>query len=427
MAKDLHKKFRYRKIKRPLRPLAWIIQQAFKVVSKKRNVKFVYDQSFLPLKKKQVLYICQHTSHDDYMYVLAGVKHLHMHFVCGYQNIFQKYLYTALLHSGVIAKFLYQPDMQATKQILSAAKSGGSIILFPEGIQSTSGSSHPINPATMKLLEKLKLPVVLVKFEGAYLARTRYSTDVKKGKITATFSKLFDPSDFDKFDSDTLYQKLLTEFKYDEFENNKRNRTKFIGKEPNISGLDTIIYKCPHCLGEGVFSTEGDTMTCSSCGFKVRMDEYYDIHAENKFLPFENTDLWYKWQREQIKKEILKDDFSISTKVEIQIINTQKLDNDYSLKVMGEGVLTLNNKELIYQGTYDGQEVTMNFDVKSVYSLVMSLIYKMDLYYKNDYYAFKLLDNKKLMIKWMLAAEEIHNLYDKAWQKVSDEVYDVAQ
>ena len=157
------------------------------------------------------------------------------------------------------------------------------------------------------------------------------------------------------------------------------------------------------------------------------MDEYYDIYPLNKTLPFENTDIWYKWQREQIKKEILKDNFSISTKVEIQIINTQKLDSDYSLKTMGEGKLTLTNKALVYEGSYDGQAVTMNFDVKSVYSLVMSLTYKMDLYYKNDYFSFTLKENKELMIKWMLAAEEIHNLYDLAWQKVSDEVYDVAQ
>ena len=55
----------------------------------------------------------------------------------------------------------------------------------------------------------------------------------------------------------------------------------------------------------------------------------------------------------------------------------------------------------------------------------MSLIYKMDLYYKNEYYSFKLKENKKLMTKWMLAAEEIHNLYDHAWKRVSDEVYDM--
>lgn len=427
MEKDLNKEFKYRKIKRPNPLIAWLIQQAFRCISKGRKVHFDYQESFVPLKKKQVVYLCQHASHDDYIYVLAGIKHLNAHFVCGFQNVFQKFLYTILKHSGVIAKFLYQPDMQATKQILQACKNGGSLILFPEGIQSTSGSSHPINPATMKLLEKLKLPVVLVKIQGAYFTRTRYSTDIKKGKITVSFSKLFDQSDFENNTSDELYEKMLKEFKYDEFALNKVNRIAYKGKKPNIFGLNTIIYKCPHCLGEGVFSTDGDTMTCSNCGFKVRMDEYYDIHAENMTLPFENTDIWYKWQREQIKKEILKDNFSISTKVEIQIINTQKLDSDYSLKTMGEGKLTLTNKALVYEGSYDGQAVTMNFDVKSVYSLVMSLTYKMDLYYKNDYFSFTLKENKELMIKWMLAAEEIHNLYDLAWQKVSDEVYDVAQ
>jgi hypothetical protein len=53
----------------------------------------------------------------------------------------------------------------------------------------------------------------------------------------------------------------------------------------------------------------------------------------------------------------------------------------------------------------------------------MSLQYDLDLYYKSSYYNFKLLENEKQVAKWMVAAEEIHNLYDPTWKKVSDEVY----
>lgn len=427
MAKDFHKDFKYRKIKKPNSLLAGVVRFALRRISKGRNVNFVYDQSFLPYKKQQVVYLCQHTSRDDFIYVSAGLPHTNVHYICGYQNIFNKTLYPLLKRLGVIAKYLYQPDMQATKQILQATKRGGSLVLFPEGIQSTSGSSHPINPATLKLLAKLKLPVILVTINGAYFTKPRYSRDIRKGQITVTYSELFSDRDFENLSQEELYQKMLEKFKYNEFEIQKSKRVQFIGKKPNIDGLDNIIYKCPHCLKEGVFSTEGDTMTCSECGFAVRMDAYYDIFAVNKILPFKNTDEWYKWQRQQVNNDIVSDNFVLQSKVEINVLNTQKLDNDYSLITMGEGQLTLTNKGLTYSGSYDGQEVQLFFEAKAVYSLVISLDHDFDLYYKDQYYNFKLLENENLMTKWMLSAEQIHNLYDQSWASVSEEVYNVAK
>ena len=85
--------------------------------------------------------------------------------------------------------------------------------------------------------------------------------------------------------------------------------------------------------------------------------------------------------------------------------------------------MNLTNKGLTYEGTYDGEEVKMFFEAKSVFSLSMSLQYDLDLYYKNNYFNFKFLENEKHVAKWMISAEEIHNLYDDIWKKVSDEVY----
>jgi hypothetical protein len=153
------------------------------------------------------------------------------------------------------------------------------------------------------------------------------------------------------------------------------------------------------------------------------MDEYYDISGVNGVLPFKNIDEWFKWQRRIIAKEVQSDDFCLSTRVKIGKINVKKLDNNYSLLSHGEGVLTLTNKGLTYVGIYDGEEVNMFFEPKQVYSLTMSLNYDLDLYYKNEYFNFKLLQDEKKVAKWMISAEEIHNLYDPIWKKVSEEVY----
>lgn len=422
--RDLHKEFVYRKIKSPNKVLAGIVQLAFRVICKMRKVEFVYDEDYLAMQDKQMLVLCQHRSRMDYIYVYAGLGHTNYNALCGYQNVFQPVIYTLFKHLGIIAKMLYQPDGHATLQLMRAAKQGNSLVVFPEGIQSTSGSTHPINPATIKLLQKLKLPVALVTLKGAYFTRTRYSADVKIGKITAHFTKLFDEADFDHCSKDELYDRLLKAFTYNEFEDFRENPVAFRGKKPNIDGLDNIIYKCPQCEKEHQLFIEGDTMRCAACGFAVGMDEYYRLIPVSGELPFRDHDQWYKWQRSEVAKEVVSNDFAMSIRVRIGRIDVQKLNSNNSIQYYGEGVLTITNQGLTYRGTCDGEEKELFFQAKQVFSLSMSLQYDLDMYYDGKYYNFRLLENHKHMVKWMLAAEEVHNLHDPVWQKASKEVYD---
>lgn len=425
--RDLHNEFVYRKIKKPNKFLAFIVQNAFRVICKQRNVEFVYDKDYLAMEKQQMILLCQHRSRPDYIYVFAGLRHTNFNMLCGYQNVFQPVIYTLFKNLGVIAKMLYQPDSHATLQMVRCAKRGSTLVIFPEGIQSTSGSAHPINPATMKLLCKLKLPVALVTLKGSYFSRPRYSTDVKKGKITAHYSMLFNTEDFENHSSGELYDRFLKAFRYNEFAEHRDDAIPFRGKKPNIDGLDNIIYKCPQCMQEHRLVIEGDTMRCTECGFAIRMDECYRIFPVGGELPFRDIDQWYKWQRKQVAQEILSDGFCLSAPVKIGRVNTRKLGRNYSLQYYGEGTLTLTREGLIYRGTCDGEECERIMHPKQVFSLSISLDYDLDLYYDGKYYNFKLLENQKQMTKWMLAAEEIHNLQDPVWQKASREVYDEDQ
>ena len=424
MKKDLHKDFKLRKIKKPNKLVAFVAQLILKVISKKRGVTFEYDSDYKNYKKQPIVLLSQHMSKDDYIYVFAGSNRQDTHIVMGYQNIFSKYLYGFLKSIGVIAKYLYQPDLTATKQMFEAVKNGGSLALFPEGIQSTSGSSHPVNPATIAFLKKLKIPVILTTLKGAYFTRTRYSTDVKKGKITVSYSTLFTVKDLEELSVEELNKKLLEKFNYNEHDYFKNKNVEFIGKKPNIYGLDNIIYKCPHCGAEYKFKVEGENMLCLDCGFEVTMNNRYAMSAVNKDLPFENFDKWYKWQRNVIREEVKSDDFMLKSQITLCTLNTEKLDNNLSKKEIGEGELTLTNKGLTYVGTKNGEQVSMFFDAKNVYSLTITLKQALDLYYKNDYYYFKLKTNGNQVTKWMLASEEIHNLYDDVWRTASEQVYE---
>ena len=106
-----------------------ILRFVFKIISKRRNVEFVYTDEFKKIKKSQAIYLCQHKSNLDYVYIFAGIKNLDFHVLCGYQNVFQKSLYKPLKSAGVIAKMLYQPDVQVTMQMFQAIKRGGSLVI----------------------------------------------------------------------------------------------------------------------------------------------------------------------------------------------------------------------------------------------------------------------------------------------------------
>ena len=48
----------------------------------------------------------------------------------------------------------------------------------------------------------------------------------------------------------------------------------------------------------------------------------------------------------------------------------------------------------------------------------------MEFYHNNDYYMFFPDGKDRALIKWTLAAEEIHNLYDKKWRAACADAYE---
>ena len=48
----------------------------------------------------------------------------------------------------------------------------------------------------------------------------------------------------------------------------------------------------------------------------------------------------------------------------------------------------------------------------------------MEFYHNNDYFMIIPDRNDQCLIKWTLAAEEIHNLYDEKWKAAGADVYD---
>jgi len=345
--------------------------------------------------------------------------------VCGYQNILKKGLFQIFLSLGVISKYLYQPDLVCVKNMYKVLKHGGTLGLFPEGIQSTSGSTHPINPATAQFIKRSKSNVVVATSKGAYLATNRYSSDRKKGYIGIDYSLVFTPEMLNSLSENEIYERILEKLSYNDFEFNKTARNKYVGKKPNSFGITKILYICPNCKKEHTLIVDNDTIVCNNCSFKAKVDEYYDlVDQSDQILPYD-IDKWYKWQRRIVSNQIKDDDFELTMKAtlcELKLDKLRSVPDDRRTLSIGE--VRLTNRSFTIKGSLDGASADFEFDLRSIYSLTASTKGYLEFYHKNDYYMIIPENDDQCLIKWTLASEEIHNLYDEKWRDACADVYE---
>lgn len=426
MKRDLKKRLISREIKKPNKILMTFVLWALGILNKKYKVKFSYDYNPKTLPKGQpTILLSSHASRLEFIYTLYGFKRKDINMVVGYQNILKKGLYKLFLRLGIISKYLYQPDIVSLKQMLKVLKCNGTVGIFPEGIQSTSGSIHPINPATAQFIKHSKANVVVATSKGAYLATNRYSKDRKKGYIGIEYSLLFTPESLETLTEEQIYQKLLEKISYNDFEFNKVARNKYVGKKPNAFGLDKILYKCPDCKNEFTLKVENSSIVCKHCGFSAKVNEYYDLILEKGNTIPADIDKWYKWQRKEVSKEIELQDFNLSLSGSLCNLKIDKLrKSPKDRNVLSAGTITLTPQGLFVKGEKDGQSVNYEFDAKSIYSLTYSTKGFLEFFSNNDYFMIIPDDKEQCLIKWTLASEEIHNLYDKKWRLACEDVYD---
>lgn len=425
MKKDIKTRLVNRKIKKPNPLLMAIGMRVVGIMNKNYGVEFTYDYDRDSIKDQPTILLSSHASRLEFIYSIYGFGRNDINVVCGYQNMLKKGQYNLFIALGVISKYLYQPDFLCVKNMLRVLKRGGAIGLFPEGIQSTSGSTHPINPATTQFLKHSKANIVVCTTRGAYLATNRYSSDRKKGYIGVNYSLLFTPEMLESYSEEQIYQMLLEKISYNDFAYNKVARNKYVGKLPNAYGIDKILYKCPSCKAEHTLTVDGERIVCKDCGFSVRVDEYYDLVDVVGGTCPSDIDQWYKWQRRCVAEQVKDDSFEMRMKGSICTLKLDKLrkapDDRMPLSV-GEARLT--NKGLTFTGELNGERVDFDFPAKSIYSLTYSTKGYLEFYHNNDYFMLIPDKNDQTLIKWTLASEEIHNLYDERWRSACADVYD---
>ncbi len=410
------------KVRKPNPIINRLLRIVLFFITRKMNINYKYEFEKKEMKNKQVILIGNHATRNSFMYILRGYPFTKLNPVVGYRNFFQKPLFKPLLWMGCIPKRLFVPDVKATVNMLKVLKSGGSLLLFPEGIQSTSGSTMPMNPATIKFFKKSPCDIIIAISKGEFMFNPRFSNIKRCGNVDITYKVLFTKEEIETLTENEMYERYLKEFSYDDFNMNLETRWRYKGKCSNAEGLDNIIYKCPNCNQEFKMHVLDDSISCE-CGNSIKVNEYYDlIPNDNSKMPFKSISDWVNYQRNEIKKEIEKEDFKFEYNVTLRQLDETKLKkNRYDYK--GEGTVTIDRNNLTYKGTRDDKDVIEVLDLKNIPSATFKPQTGNEFFYLKNHYSLMPKDDQRYNIKVALLTEELYFTKNPAWNEQAEKVF----
>ena len=107
---------------------------------------------------------------------------------------------------------------------------------------------------------------------------------------------------------------------------------------------------------------KGTMLTCHNCGKQYELTPLGELKALEGETEISHIPDWYRWEREQVKQEILDDTYELDTDVQIA------MQVDYkAIYIVGEGHLTHNRNGFVLTGC-DGK-LNYTQSPQSCYSL----------------------------------------------------------
>ena len=207
-----------------------------------------------------------------------------------------------------------------------------SVLMFPEAGYSFDGTTTTLPRKMGILLKKLGVPVVTVITQGAYTRQPLYNCLKKrKVQVRADVTCLFTAEEVKSMSVAELDAKLDEAFGFDAFRWQQENEIAVT--EPfRAEGLNRVLYQCPHCGTEGKMEGKGIYLTCGHCGVRYELTETGFLKADNAI--FTHVPDWYRWEREQVRKQLEDGTYKLDVEVEIAM-----LVNYNALYMVGEGRL----------------------------------------------------------------------------------------
>lgn len=310
---------------------------------------------------------------------------------------------------GCISVHKFMANSRLIRDMLYALKElKSSVLMYPEAGYSIDGTATVLPDSLGKCIKMLGVPVVMITAYGAYAYQPLYNyLKLRKNPVWADMEYVLSPEQIQAMSVDEINQMVEKCFSFDNFRWQKENN--IVIDEPfRADGLNKVLYKCPNCLAEGQTIGTGTSLICNSCKKEYQLTELGEMKAKQGETEISHIPSWYRWQRECVRKEIEKGNYSMDMPVDIRV-----MVDTYSIYEIGEGrlthdesgfILTAANGEVIFQ-----QSPTASYTINAdfYWYQIADTITIGD--HNAQYYCFPK-QSGDCVVKMRLAAEEMYKM-----------------
>lgn len=332
------------KLRKPVRPgLFW--RWLMRVLGKGELAATNFKANYIGMEKlgarEPCLILMNHSCFTDLLIAETVFASRPMNIVCTSDGFVGKNW--LMRHLGCIPTNKFVSDFVLVRNMKYAfEKLGTSVLMYPEASYSFDGTATPL-PATLgKCLKLFGVPVVMVRTYGAFARDPLYNNlQKRKVDISADVKYLLSPQDIQNKSTEELNEILAREFTFDNWKWQQENNIKIT--EPfRADYLNRVLYKCSKCGCEGKMLGKGINLTCSQCGTKWTLLEDGTLEPAK---PFSSVPDWFRWEREQVRKEIADGSYHLESPVEIyMLVNTKAIYH------VGQGTLKHDIKGFVLDG-----------------------------------------------------------------------------
>lgn len=365
----------------------------FGIVKRKVKVKLKNNVGKL---EKPCIVLCNHGSFYDFAYAGKLIFKERPHFVVARMYFHHKTLGKIISNTGAFPKSMFTNDTESLRNCLKTISTNQVLAMMPEARLSTVGKFEDIQDSTYKFIKKMNVAVYVVKTNGAYLAKPKWTKSFrKKALVEAELNQILQPGECSNLTLEEVENKIKNAIYYDEW--------KWLEGHPEVTykckniaeGLENILCVCPNCKQKLTIETSKNIIRCANCSLNVVMDNRYQLTGTE----FKNIADWYNWQTEFLRQEVKNNpNFALESKVELRHLSK---DGKRCTRHSGYGVCKLDKNGLLYIGTEDGQDIEKLFTIDQIYRLLFGAGEDFEIYENQELYYF-VPEDKKSSVMWYI-------------------------
>jgi 1-acyl-sn-glycerol-3-phosphate acyltransferase len=309
------------------RIFVWIVHRLLNGVIRLRH-KISLDLESIDFSEGPFVFLGNHVNNWDPFYINIPIN-TPISYVAS-ERFFKTWpLGFVLNFFDAVPKMKFKSDLMTIRRLLKRKQAGLHIGVFPEGRRSWDGRTVEVVYATSKLIKMLKMPVVVVESNGAYLSEPRWADHYRRGRIHLKYTRILTEEQVRSMSVDEIHAAVVLGLSHNEDQWQDNRQTPYRGKRL-AERIERLLFMCPECKTLDSLRSSNDMLTCGSCGYQVRLDEYGRFNLINgKKNHYNSPADWSSWQLEELKTHL-----EIHLGTEVFAKNAQVIYYDKSRKVL---------------------------------------------------------------------------------------------